>query len=278
MYNGKVMDTDRLISVKDTAPLRGYGLFDYFKVIDSVPVFVEDHIARLQRSCKGLRLEIPYSDEQLLEMIHKMIEIHPVDTFAIRFLVTPGVGIDSATKGESEVFCIGEPITLPTVDDLAKGQKLITLDYVRFLPEYKSINYLALMAYKHLLAEHKANDFLFIHNGKISESTRSNIFFIDHDGGLHTTHEYVLEGVTRKQLLSLLEDDFKINIRTIDAKEINNFKEAFLTGSSKNVMPISQIDDCIYDKNNHFTHKIIKLFDQHSKQYIGRKRSLEIGV
>jgi branched-chain amino acid aminotransferase len=268
MHNGVLVDTDRLISVRDTAPLRGYGLFDYFKVIEGVPVFVEDHIARLQKSCKGLHLDIPYTDSQLLDMINGIIAVHPVDTFAIRFLVTPGVGVDSATKGDCEVFCIGEPISLPSPADLQKGQKLITMDYVRYLPEYKSVNYLALMVHKHLLAEKQANDFLFVHQGKISESTRSNMFFIAHDGSIHTTDEYILEGVTRKQLLHIIKDSHKVHIRTIQASEIPTFKEAFLTGSSKNVMPITQIDDHLYNADNNYTRALIALFDHHSNAYI----------
>ena len=269
MHNGEIKDTDRLISVRDTAPLRGYGLFDYFKVIKGVPIFVEDHIARLLKSCEGLDLEIPYNASQLRAMIMKMIEHHPVEAFAIRFLVTPGVGIDSGSKGEQpEVFCIGEPIVFPTSEDIAKGWKLISFEYTRYLFQFKSINYLQLMTNKKLLLDQNANDFLFVHNGFVSESTRANMFFVAQDGRLITSSENILEGVTRKRLLEHLVPDYTIEVRSIAFSELPSFKEAFITGSSKNIMPVFTIDNITYSKDNSVTQAIISRFDQMTDEYI----------
>jgi D-alanine transaminase/branched-chain amino acid aminotransferase len=269
MHNGEIKDTDRLISVRDTAPLRGYGLFDYFKVIEGVPVFVEDHIARLLKSCEGLDLSIPYDANQLKAMILKMIDHHPVDTFAIRFLVTPGVGIDSGTKGDSpEVFCIGEPIILPSSDDIAKGWKLISFEYTRYLFEFKSINYLQLMTNKKLLKDQNANDFIFKHNGFISESTRANVFFVKDSQTLVTSSENILEGVTRKKLIENLPPHYEIEIRPIHYAELKDFKEAFITGSSKNVMPVFTIDEIHYDRENTVTRDVKSRFDLITSSYI----------
>jgi branched-chain amino acid aminotransferase len=273
MHNGEIKDTDRLISVRDTAPLRGYGLFDYFKVIEGVPVFVEDHIARLLKSCEGLDLSIPYDANQLKAMILKMIDHHPVDTFAIRFLVTPGVGIDSGTKGDSpEVFCIGEPIILPSSDDIAKGWKLISFEYTRYLFEFKSINYLQLMTNKKLLKDQNANDFIFKHNGFISESTRANVFFVKDSQTLVTSSENILEGVTRKKLIENLPPYYEIEIRPIHYAELKGFKEAFITGSSKNVMPVFTIDDIHYDRENTVTRDIKSCFELITSSYINAFR------
>lgn len=269
MHNGVIQSTDRLISVRDTAALRGYGLFDYFKVIDGVPVFVEDHIARLLKSCEGLHLEIPYDAAALKKMIMSVIDRHPVKTFAVRFLVTPGVGPDSGTKGDHpEVFCIGEPIIFPSESDITKGWKLLSYEYTRYLHQYKSINYLQLMANKNLLKENNANDFLFKHDGFVSESTRANIFFVKDGSTLVTSSEYILEGVTRKRLLENLPPDFTIEVRPVKFEELPSFKEAFISGSSKNIMPVFAIDDIKYSQHNPVTKEILKRFEKMTQDYI----------
>ena len=269
MHNGVIQATDRLISVRDTAALRGYGLFDYFKVIDGVPVFVEDHIARLLKSCVGLDLQIPYDASALKTMIMTVIENHPVKTFAVRFLVTPGVGPDSGTKGDiPEVFCIGEPIVFPSESDIAKGWKLLSYEFTRYLHQYKSINYLQLMANKNLLKNNNANDFLFVHNGFVSESTRANVFFVKDENTLVTSSEFILEGVTRKRLLENLPPDFKIEVRPIKFDELPSFKEAFISGSSKNIMPVFEIDDIHYSNDNPVTKKILQRFEKMTQDYI----------
>ena len=269
MHNGVIQNTDRLISVRDTAPLRGYGLFDYFKVIEGIPVFMEDHIARLLRSCEGLDLDIPYDAAGLKEMIMAVIDHHPVKTFAIRFLVTPGVGPDSGTKGETpEVFCIGEPIIFPSQADITQGWKLISYEYVRYLHSYKSINYLQLMANKKLLKANEANDFIFKHNGFISESTRANVFFVKNEKTLVTSSEYILEGVTRKKLLENLPPYYSIEVRPVKYEELPSFTEAFISGSSKNIMPVFAIDDIRFSYDNPVTRDVLARFDQMTKDYI----------
>jgi branched-chain amino acid aminotransferase len=271
MHNGVIQSTDRLISVRDTAALRGYGLFDYFKVIEGVPVFVEDHIARLLRSCKGLDLDIPYDASALKSMIMTVIKNHPVKTFAVRFLVTPGVGPDSGTKGDTpEVFCIGEPISFPSDSDIAKGWKLLSYEYARYLHQFKSINYLQLMANKNLLKNHNANDFLFKYNGFVSESTRANIFFVKDERTLVTSSEFILEGVTRKRLLENLTPDFRIEVRPVKYEELSSFKEAFISGSSKNIMPVFAIDDIRYNSDNPVTKEILKRFEKITQEYIAQ--------
>lgn len=268
MHNGTIAQNENLVSIRDVGILRGYGLFDYFKVISGVPVFVEDHLDRLFMSCAGLCIPIPYTRLEVLSMIHEIIALHPIDTFAIRIVVTAGVGLDSSTAGNPNVYCIGEPIHLPNDADRSKGIRLTKMEYTRYLYQYKSVNYISLMAHKHLLDEANAADFLYTHHGFVSESTRSNIFFIDQNDTVVTSNEYILEGVTRLRLLKLLnQNNIATEIRPIEVSELTNFKAAFITGSSKNIMPVRSIDTTEY-KDNALLDSIIELFNQHSMSYI----------
>ena len=51
--NGEILPQEKeLIPVYDLGLLRGLGIFDYFRVLDGIPVFAEDHIERLENSLR----------------------------------------------------------------------------------------------------------------------------------------------------------------------------------------------------------------------------------
>jgi branched-chain amino acid aminotransferase len=63
--NGDILPLeDARIPVYDLGLLRGYALFDFFRVIDGIPVFAENHIDRLENSLKLMRLQTDLSREQ----------------------------------------------------------------------------------------------------------------------------------------------------------------------------------------------------------------------
>ena len=201
-------------------------------------------------------------------MVYKVIELDGNADMAIRFVVTPGAGKDSATAGETQVFCLSESIKLPDAEAVAKGVTLRTYEHKRYLYEYKSVNYISLLSNKALLEEAEADDFLYIYTGEVSESSRSNVFFVTHDNRVVTSPNAILEGITRKQLLNLIPAYYTLDIRPILFSEISEFKEAFMTGSTKNVMPIFKIDDIVYSHDNFVSQHLSQIFEDHTQKYI----------
>ena len=272
LHNGVKVDSEYRISVRDLIVLRGYGLFDFFKVLDYTPIFLDDHIARLKKSCMGLNIAFNYTDQEVADMVYNVIKLDGSADMAIRFIVTPGAGKDSTTPGETQVFCLSETIKLPDAVALLKGVSLRSYDHRRYLFEYKSINYLSLLANKPSLEEAEADDFLYVFNGEVSESTRSNVFFVTDDNKVVTSPNAILEGITRKQLLSIIPDHYDLEIRPIFVSELVGFKEAFMTGSTKNVMPIFKIDDIIYSRENIVSQNLSRLFEEHTQKYINEHK------
>jgi D-alanine transaminase/branched-chain amino acid aminotransferase len=272
LHNGVKVDSEYRISVRDLVVLRGYGLFDFFKVLDYTPIFLDDHIARLKKSCKGLNIDFKYTDQEVADMVYKVIDLDGSADMAIRFVVTPGAGKDSATAGDTQVFCLGEAIKLPDAEALLKGVTLRTYEHQRYLYEYKSVNYISLLANKPLLEEAEADDFLYIFNGEVSESSRSNVFFVTQDNIVITSPNTILEGITRKQLLEIIPDHYELEVRPIFLSELISFKEAFMTGSTKNVMPIFKIDNIIYSRDNLVSQNLSRLFEDHTQNYIRKHK------
>ena len=81
-------------------------------------------------------------------------------------------------------------------------------------------------------------------NGYIPEGTTSNLFaFIDNT--LVTANTGVLEGITRKVVLSLAENLFPIEFRTLHLDELLRAREIFISGTNKGIVPVVQINDTV---------------------------------
>ena len=77
--------------------------------------------------------------------------------------------------------------------------------------------------------------------GRILEGTSSN-FFAVLDGILRTAGEGVLEGVTRGLVLAEAEEIVPIVLDAIVVADLPRLSEALITSSSRDVMPVIQID------------------------------------
>jgi branched-chain amino acid aminotransferase len=84
-----------------------------------------------------------------------------------------------------------------------------------------------------------AEDVLYHQDGQVSESSRSN-FFIVKDGVISTPDKHVLMGITRKQILKIAGN---VQIRPVSLQEALDADEAFITSTTKILLPVTQLDD-----------------------------------
>jgi branched-subunit amino acid aminotransferase/4-amino-4-deoxychorismate lyase len=91
-----------------------------------------------------------------------------------------------------------------------------------------------------------AFEILYHWKGEISECSRCNIFFITPEGTLATPAKGMLKGITRKQVLALAaEHNLIVEERPVHLEEVPWMAGAFLTATTKGVLPVVKIDDMI---------------------------------
>ncbi len=234
------------ISINDTAILRAYSVFESLRTYDRRPFHLDEHLARLYRSAQLIDLDIPYTHEQIAKVVREVIARNAYKHATIRIFVTGGETEDSILPtGKPVLVVLITPLGERDMQRFAQGIKVITTHLQRIMPEAKTTNYVAAVRALKEAARHNAADALFVNEqGHVLEATRSN-FFIFRGDTLVTPRQGILIGVTRNVVLNLARDRFAVEERPILLDELSLVGEAFITSSSKEILPVIQIDDLV---------------------------------
>ena len=147
------------------------------------------------------------------------------------------------------------------IEDRKAGLKLITSPWKRPAPdtapfEAKASGPYIICTMSKEFAESKGyHDALMLdYRGYVAEGTGANIFFIK-DKDIHTPiPDCFLNGITRQAVIKMVTDQgFKITEKHILPSEIDNYDEAFLTGTAAEITPIKSIDNISFSTGDNST-------------------------
>lgn len=241
---------EALLHVSDLSIQRGYAVFDFFRTIDGIPLFMTDHLERFYSSVEAMHLPLRKSREELSSIIHELIKKSSIPDAGIRMMLTGGYSPDSYHASEPNLVITCNPVKTATQAEFEKGYSIITYQHQRELPHVKSINYLMAVWLHPLLKEKKADDLLYFKNNIITEFPRSNVFIITKEKKLVTPAHNILSGITRKNVLSLAAEMMAVEERDISVDELLNAPEVFLTSTTKRILPILKIDNKLIGDGN----------------------------
>jgi len=242
--NGKFFPQDQtVINVKDLSVLRGYGIFDFLRTYHQKPFHLDDHLDRLFRSAEFIDLEIPWSKKQIETWVFQTLQKNNFPESLIRIVVTGGATVDTMTAVDKPTILIMvEPATVYPKEIYEKGVKLKTFPIQRTWAEAKTINYIPAVMIHKKAAKLGFYDGIYLDENKnILEAANANLFFII-DDKLVTPKKKILFGVTRKVLIDVVRKEFSVTEREVNLKELPQIFECFLTVSSKEIVPVVQID------------------------------------
>lgn len=269
-FNGKFVQKREIqFSIDDVGLLRGYAVFDFFKVKGMVPIFLDDHLARLVNSAEKLNLRLPINEAEIRRVIAELLNRNGFAYSSIKIIVTGGESPDGFSPGVSQIVMLNMPFSDLPETVYKSGASLMLHEYARDSPEVKSTHYAQALSLQTEWIKAGHIDVLYHEAGFISEVSRSNVFFFE-GNKLRTNRTGVLQGVTRKKTLKCAEDLFDIEIGPISVKEILMAKEIFITSSSKRVLPIVKLGDQKVGNGlvGANTKKLMASFDQYIGTYV----------
>lgn len=279
-FNGKFVPKHQILfSIDDVGILRGYGIFDFFKAIGSVPLFIEDHLQRLANSADKMNLPLPLSIEEIESIVQELINRNNFEYSSIKIVVTGGETTDGFSPGKPNIVILNSPFSNAPSEYYEKGISLMLDEYHRDFPEVKHTYYARAVSLQKAWASAGHLDVIYHDGTYISEVSRSNVFFFKGDK-LKTNSDGVLNGVTRRNVLKCASELFEVEVGRIRLDELLGADEAFITSTVKRVMPLVKLDDqMICDGHvGPETRQLMKSFDLYIDEYVERKKSAQASL
>lgn len=231
------------------AGIRGYLDADG----ETINIFrLREHTARLLRSAKLLRAELPFDRDSLVETIVELAERNAPtgDVYFRPFVYKPAIELTPRLRGLGDELAI-YMLSMGEYLDTTEGVRAIVSSWKRVadnaIPSRgKLTGSYVNSAFAKDEAQEKGGDEALLLNeqGKVAEGSGCN-FFMVRDGVLTTPpiSADILEGITRRTFMKLAEDEgIAIEQREIDRSELYIADEAFFCGTGVQISPIVAID------------------------------------
>jgi branched-chain amino acid aminotransferase len=252
----------------DHGLLYGDAVFEGVLVAEGRLFQWREHLERLYASAERLKIEVPYTPEELTRRILDAVNNTRAEDKGspyLRLVVTRGIGdlgINPARCAGSTVYCVISRIQLYPESTYEQGIRLSLSKKVHragadvLNPQIKSCNYLNnITALVETLDEGTQETLMLTSQGFVAEATTDNIFVVvrnpgwKHDASKVTvttpSAAYCLKGITRELVLGYARSmGFTIDeSATINPEDlIGPHKEVFLTGTAAGVVPVVALD------------------------------------
>ncbi|WP_374563610.1 D-amino acid aminotransferase [Nitrosomonas sp.] len=248
--NGKFIPLEEAyIPVLDRGFIFGDGVYEVIPAYSRKPFRLEEHLNRLQHSLDGIRLKNPFSNAEWKNLLEQLIAKNNGEDQYIYLHITRGVAKrDHAfpVNVPPTVFIMSNPLLPPPVELLASGASAITAIDNRWIRcDVKAISLLPNVLLRQLAVDVHALETILIRDGFLTEGAASNIFIVSNNVLLAPPKSHLmLPGITYDVVLELAAaNGIPHEIRQISEHEIRKADEILLTSSTKEIMPITLLDN-----------------------------------
>ncbi|GAP61814.1 branched-chain amino acid aminotransferase [Ardenticatena maritima] len=215
---------------------------------------LQDHTRRLFNSAKMMRMEIPYTEDEINNAILETLRANNLKSAYIRPLVFRGMnklGVDGRGCPVQVAIATIEWGRYLGEEAIEQGVDVGVSSWRRMAPgtlmamgkiggQYVNSQLVAMEAHDRGFAEGIALDIY----GYVSEGSGENLFLV-FDGVVYTppTGNSILMGITRKLVMQLLADlNIPVKEQVISREMLYIADELFFTGTAAEVTPIRSVD------------------------------------
>ncbi len=246
--NGEFFPKDEAkISIFDRGFLFGDGVYEVVPVFGRKPFLMKEHLVRFKRSLDELHFgPVEVDFEQVLEQLLQ----HNDETDLIFYF--------QATRGQSpirnhiydyknppNVVAFLQAIKPITREQAGKGYAAITAEEPRWNRcDVKATALLPNVIHRMNAENQRSVETIFYDSDFVTEATSSNVFIVS-KGQIITPPERqnILRGITRGFLIEELKVSGENVLEApVTVEELRNADEVWVTSSTKNVVPIIELD------------------------------------
>ena len=258
-FDGEFVDwRDAKIHVLTHTLHYGCGAFEgvrAYNTVNGTAIFrLQEHTERLFNSAKILRMQIPFSKKEIMDVQREVVRANKLESCYIRPLVWIGdkkLGV--SPKGNTIHLMVAAWAWGAYLGEegLKKGIRVKTSSYTRHhvnitMTQAKAVsNYTnSILANMEVTDEGYDEALLLDSSGFVSEGAGENIFVVKN--GVIFTPDLsagALNGITRNTVLHIAQDlGIEVVQKRITRDEVYISDEAFFTGTAAEVTPIRELD------------------------------------
>jgi branched-chain amino acid aminotransferase len=258
--NGRVFDEENaVISVFDHGFLYGEGVYETLRTYNGQPFLFDRHMRRLRTSAGMLSLDVPLGDADIDSRFRETMRAAGLGESTgreayIRILVTRGIGeltYDPAACPTPSIIVIVKPNVAPSRDAFERGVKVALVPIVRNHPDtvnprIKSNNLINnALAMQEAVRRGAFEGVMRNYKGELAECTQSNLFIVKNGVALTPPLDAgLLPGITREFLFEVgAEAGITVRDAVLRDDDLFGADEAFLTSTTREAVPIVQVDD-----------------------------------
>ncbi len=224
--------------------LSGTLIYEVIRVIDGTPLFYEDHLNRLVASGLMVGMDCQNITASIKADVAALIQLEQLKNDNIRLVV--------GKVGEALTWDIfGVSGFYPPSEWYEEGVKTKTIEALRQDPHAKVVNAKLTSEVEKLRNETGVFEALLVNQmGLLTEGSRSNLFFIRGDRVISPKASLALKGITRQKVLDVIcEKQIPFEEADINREALVQMDGVFLSGTSIDILPVSQVDGLNFESS-----------------------------
>lgn len=234
LYNGSLVARNRFsVDMVSGKPI----IYEVLMVRNSAPLFLNDHLQRLNVSIR--KLAFAYSGlSAMVRAVNRILDVKPVARKNLRITLV------QRERGTVDCVIYFIPSRYPDSESYRKGVALSVFRALRPNPTIKQENFQLRSEANSIINGKCCFEVALVnHDSRITEGSRSNLFFIRGGSVITAPDELVLGGITRKKVLEICNHlNIPVSYTAPMLKDIGAFDAVFLTGTSIGVLPVVEFD------------------------------------
>lgn len=249
-------ETSTLDQASSTLPEGAYTTFRTYP--NRRALHLEDHFSRLEYSTRLAGYPMTLNRVSLRKLLRTALEAFPDPLARVRILIP-------FSSGLNRVFLFFGALSVPADIDRLNGVRVISRQFQRSNPSAKLTGFIrATQQIRENLPPGIEELIMLDSHNRLLEGLTSNFYAVI-AGEVWTAGEGVLSGITRQLVLEISQTaGIKVNLTPPSLASLTQIDEAFITSTSRAVLPVIEIDGISVGSGfpGTITRKLMKLYEQ----------------